>query len=111
MEQEMGDGWVEGVHPDDLKSCVEQYLKNFKDRKSFLLKYRLKHHDGTYHWLLDYGSPFFGDKEEFLGYIGSCYDVNESEKHLEEIEKLNKLMVGRELKMAELKKELEKLQK
>ncbi len=109
MEQEMGDGWVEGVHPDDLTPCVNTYLDSFKKRISFQMEYRLKNKDGTYHWLLDSGSPFFNDNNDFMGYIGSCYDVNESKNHLEEVEKINKYAVERELKMIELKKEIEKL--
>ncbi len=83
MEQEMGNGWAEGVHPDELKKCVEDYMASFNKREPFMLKYRLMHNDGTYHWLLDYGSPFFDDNNNFLGYIGSCYDVNELENSRE----------------------------
>lgn len=79
IEQEMGNGWAEGVHPDELEKCVSDYMGYFKERKPFLLKYRLKHNDGTYHWLLDYGNPFFDNDNNFLGYIGSCYDANEVE--------------------------------
>jgi PAS domain S-box-containing protein len=79
MEQEMGDGWTDGVHTDELKKCSEDYLTSFNKREAFMLKYRLKHADGTYHWLLDYGSPFFTTDDVFLGYIGSCYDINELE--------------------------------
>ncbi|MCX6756965.1 MAG: PAS domain-containing protein [Candidatus Nomurabacteria bacterium] len=79
MEQEMGNGWAEGVYPDELNKCVEDYMGFFNERNTFMLKYRLKHNDGTYHWLLDYGNPFFDDNGVFLGYIGSCYDVSELE--------------------------------
>lgn len=92
MEQEMGDGWVEGVHPDDLKDCVDQYLAHFKEKKSFKLKYRLKHNDGTYHWLLDFGSPFFDENNNFLGYIGSCYDINDSEKAKKQEKLMNTIL-------------------
>lgn len=105
-EQEMGDGWAEGVHPDDLKPCVDNYLKNFNERKPFLLEYRLKHKDGNYRWLLDYGCPFFDDVGVFLGYIGSCYDNDEAKKQHLETEKMNALMTDRELKMVELKKRI-----
>jgi PAS domain S-box-containing protein len=109
IDQEMGDGWVEGVHPDDLDSCIKTYQSAFDAKKPFDMEYRLKHNDGTYHWLVDYGSPFFDENDDFLGYIGSCYDINDEKNHLEEMKKLNALMTDRELKMVELKKEIENL--
>lgn len=111
IEQEMGDGWAEGVHPEDLDPCVKTYLDSFKARKPFEMEYRLKHSDGTYHWLLDSGSPFFDDEGNFMGYIGSCYDINEAKEHINDIEKMNKLMTDRELKMIEMKNEIEELKK
>lgn len=90
MEQEMGNGWTEDVHPDDLKKCVEDYLAYFNLRKPFKLKYRLKHNDGTYHWLLDFGNPLFDNEQKFLGYVGSCYDINDEERYKEEEETIRK---------------------
>ncbi len=78
MEQEVGDGWAEGVHKDDFDGCLKTYVESFKNRQAFRMEYRLKHKDGTYHWILDSGSPFYDDSGEFLGYIGSCYDINET---------------------------------
>ncbi len=71
MYQEVGDGWVKGVHPDDLKNCVDNYTKAFFARKPFKLRYRLKNNDGTYHYILDFGSPFYDLNNNFLGFIGS----------------------------------------
>ncbi|MEI6690281.1 MAG: PAS domain-containing protein [bacterium] len=82
MDQEMGNGWVEGVFKEDLDACVKTYLDAFKAHEPFSMKYRLKYNDGTYHWLLDAGAPFFDDDNKFLGYIGSCYDINEEEERL-----------------------------
>lgn len=75
MEQEIGDGWAEGVHPEDFDRCLKIYLDNFNARKPFEMEYRLKHRDGTYHWLLDIGKPFYDLDGNFAGYIGSCYDI------------------------------------
>jgi len=109
LEQEMGEGWATGAHPRDLDAIVEEYYKKFSARENFILEYRLKHKDNSYHWILDYGNPFFGDDGGFLGYIGSCYDINEQKNYIKSIEQLNKVMVGRELRMVDLKEELAKL--
>ena len=77
MEQEMGSGWAEGVHPDDLQRCVAHYLDHFGRREAFEMEYRLRRHDGAYRWIFDRGVPFTDDSGAFAGFIGSCVDVND----------------------------------
>jgi diguanylate cyclase (GGDEF)-like protein/PAS domain S-box-containing protein len=76
MEQESGDGWVGGVHPEDVDFCMQTYLHAFHEREPFEMEYRLKRNDGLYRWINDRGVPVYHDGE-FLGYIGSCMDVTE----------------------------------
>src|SRR5436305_12352836 len=75
MDQEMGDGWTDGVHPDDLAGCLQSYLKAFHARKPFDLEYRLRRHDGKYRWIVDRGRPFLDSGGKFAGYLGSCFDI------------------------------------
>jgi PAS domain S-box-containing protein len=75
MEQELGNGWVEGVHPDDFSRCLSAYTTAFDGRQEFSMEYQLRRHDGVYRLVLDIGSPYFSADEEFLGYFGSCVDV------------------------------------
>ena len=78
MAQEFGDGWAEGVHPDDMDRCLSIYLEAFEARRSFQMEYRLKRRDEIYRWIFDRGVPFFDDDRRFAGFIGSCIDITES---------------------------------
>jgi PAS domain S-box-containing protein len=77
MEQELGDGWAEGVHPEDLQRCVALWRGSFARRVSFEMEYRLRRHDGAYRWILDRGAPAHAEDGTFLGYVGNCVDVTE----------------------------------
>jgi PAS domain S-box-containing protein len=80
LEQELGDGWIEVVHPDDLKHCVDVYVTAFDKREKFSMEYRILHSSGEYRWIQDDGSPRFNSKGEFIGYIGHCLDITERKK-------------------------------
>ena len=77
LEQEMGNGWAEGVHPDDFQRCLDTYVGAFERREEFCMEYRLRRHDGEYRWLLDEGAPRCNSKGEFIGYIGHCLDITD----------------------------------
>ncbi len=77
LEQEMGNGWAEGVHPDDFQRCLDTYTNAFDARQKFKMEYRLRRFDGEYRWLFDTGVPRLAPTGEFLGYIGSCLDIHD----------------------------------
>jgi PAS domain S-box-containing protein len=75
LAQELGNGWADGVHPDDQPRCLDVYLTAFRARRAFSMEYRLRRADGAYRWLLDNGAPRTTPNGEFAGYVGSCVDV------------------------------------
>ncbi|MFA7404149.1 MAG: PAS domain-containing sensor histidine kinase [Pelobacteraceae bacterium] len=75
MEEEIGEGWVDGVHPDDRERCIACYTAAFQAQQAFTMEYRLRFHDGSYHWINDHGCPYYDLDGDFAGYIGSCYDI------------------------------------
>jgi PAS domain S-box-containing protein len=83
IEAELGNGWTEGVHCEDLPRCLDTYRLSFDRRDDFRLQYRLRRHDGEYRWVLANGVPTFLADGTFTGYIGTCLDVTER-KHAED---------------------------
>jgi PAS domain S-box-containing protein len=76
MQQEIGNGWAEGVHPDDLQRCLDTYRRSFDARQPFEMEYRLRRADGQYCWIRDVGAAQFDKDGAFLGYLGSCVEIS-----------------------------------
>jgi len=76
LEQELGRGWLEGVHPDDLESCSACYVEHFARRQPFETEFRLRRYDGVYRYVYDRGVPYEANGS-FGGFIGCCADIDE----------------------------------
>lgn len=97
LNNEIGDGWLEGVHPDDKDHVVNYYMENFNKQKVFVMEYRLKNADGDYRWIIDTGKPNYNADKEFLGYIGYCFDITdrrEAEEKIIESEKITSELIA-----------------
>lgn len=89
LEQDLGDGWAESVHPDDSELCLSTITTAYEARKPFSMKYRLRRNDGEYRFVTDTGVPNYGPQGTFRGYIGACVDVTDllqQQKALHEFE-------------------------
>ncbi|HTG32474.1 MAG TPA: ATP-binding protein [Thermoanaerobaculia bacterium] len=84
LEEEIGSGWMAGIHPDDLERCIEIYSGSFDARRPFSTEYRLRRHDGEYRWLLDNGVPRYAPDGEFAGFIGTCLDIHDRKQDEQE---------------------------
>ena len=92
LEQEQGNGWIKGVHPDDLNRCLATYASHFKWREAFRMEFRLRRHDGKYRWLVNHGVPLIDGQGNFTGYIGSCIDITQAKELTNDLRKtLNSL--------------------
>jgi PAS domain S-box-containing protein len=75
VDEELGEGWLQGVHPEDVAHTLDVCGSAFAKHEPFTVEYRLRRKDGEYRWLLDTGTPRFDADGAFLGYIGSCIDI------------------------------------
>ena len=85
MTEELGTGWADSIHPDDLDGCLSTYTYSFDLRRSFEMEYRLRRWDGEYRWVLDRGAPRFSPDGMFAGYIGSCMDISDRKQNQERL--------------------------
>lgn len=76
-EQELGYGWIEGIHPDDYSRCAEAFEDAFIERREYSMEYRFRRADGEYRWLTETGTPVYSTEGKFEGYIGTCVDIHD----------------------------------
>lgn len=92
MAQELGNGWAEGVHPDDLERCLDTYVTAFDAQQPFKMEYRLRRFDGEYRWVLDTGTPRWNADGSFAGYIGSCIDISDRKQTELNLTRMNTIL-------------------
>jgi PAS domain S-box-containing protein len=111
LEQALGDGRTEGIHPDDRPRCLKIYTTAFDRREPFSLVYRRRRHDGEFRWIQDDGSPRHDSQGNFVGYIGHCLDITERKQAEEKVRQLNteleRRVVERTAQLETANKELE----
>jgi PAS domain S-box-containing protein len=95
LEQELGNGWAEGVHPEDFARCMQTFLDAFVARRPFAMEYRMRRHDGEYRWIFDQGAPRFDSASRFVGFIGSCVDVTAQHEAHAALGRLNQVLEER----------------
>jgi PAS domain S-box-containing protein len=83
LEQEIGNGWAENVHPDDFNRCLQIYVSSFDAQRPFEMEYRIRHHSGQYRWILDCGVPRYAPDGTFEGYVGGCLDIHDKKEATE----------------------------
>ncbi len=93
LEKELGNGWAEGVHPEDLEMCLETYAKAFDRREPFRMEYRLRRRDGEHRWIFNHAVPRFNPDGSFAGYIGSCIDITDLKRAEEALSTVSRRLI------------------
>lgn len=87
-DEEMGEGWILNIFPEDKEGTLNAYYGAVKQKKSYQLEYRLGNSSGEYKWVADFGMPYYDLYNNFAGYIGSCFDIDDRKKYEETINAL-----------------------
>jgi diguanylate cyclase (GGDEF)-like protein/PAS domain S-box-containing protein len=75
-EQERGDGWRGGIHPDDRDRVLTALAAAVRDRHDYSVEYRLRHASGEYRWVTERVAARFAPDGGFLGHAGQCADLS-----------------------------------
>jgi PAS domain S-box-containing protein len=77
MEDQLGDGWLRSVHPDDRDRCISVFQDPVSWEEGFTTEFRLRRHDGEYRWVIDRGTHRKDPDGSAAGFIGSCIDISD----------------------------------
>jgi PAS domain S-box-containing protein len=89
----VGNGWTDGIHPEDVVQCWDIYARAFDRREQFQIVFRLRRQDGEYRWIVSTGAPKYHGDGSFGGYIGSAMDVTERRLAAEALGTMNQRLV------------------
>lgn len=96
-EEEMGQGWSAGVHPDDRDGLCTAVATAMNERQPLDRFFRLQRADGEYRQIHDYGVPHYGPDGDFLGYVGFAEDVTDHVLEHERSQRANRVEAVRQL--------------
>lgn len=77
LEQDLGQGWLDAIHPDDHEIAKKIFSEANTEHKSFYIEYRLRRHDGEYRWVIVQADPLFDEAGAFLGLVGMVLDIHD----------------------------------
>lgn len=81
LEDELGDGWSAGIHPDDVTECLHTYALHFNRHEPFEMEYRLRRADQTYGSILHRGVPLLTSDGTFMGYLHASIDITDRKQY------------------------------
>ena len=77
LEREVGDRWLESIHPEDRPELERSWKEAFGLRRPLDAQYRLRRADGTYGWIEHDAVPVHDEGGRLAGYLGTCIDITE----------------------------------
>ena len=85
LEQELGAGWLESVHPDDRAGAAAAWGRAYESGVDYQTEYRLRCQDGEYRWVQALGIPRRGRANEVTMWVGCCTDIHDQKLMVQEL--------------------------
>ena len=82
-EEAAGWGWQTAHHPVDFQRVIQEWPKALATGQPIEIEFRLRRHDGEYHWHLARVEPIRDDKGTILSWYGTVVDIQAQKTALE----------------------------
>ena len=76
-EAEVGERWLESVHPEDRPELERVWAEALGLRRAFEFEYRLRRADGLYGWIHHSAVPVHDEGGRLAGFLATCHDITE----------------------------------
>src|SRR5205085_1862944 len=87
-----GLAWLDRVvHPEDRERTLQCWQNACADNGPYDLQYRIRRHDGQYHWFKTRGVPVRDDKGKIVYWFGTCTDIQDLKRAEENLTFLTEL--------------------
>jgi two-component system sensor histidine kinase/response regulator len=90
LGNQLGMNWLNNVHPEDSNRLLTNYRASLKMKESFSIEFRFKDKNGNYNWMVIKGKPRFSQENIYMGFIGSCINIQDQKEIEAKILNLNK---------------------
>ncbi|ODH00051.1 histidine kinase [Nostoc sp. KVJ20] len=77
LEESLGTGWANAVHPDDREQFLLVWNQARTAKKMYKYEHRFLRADSTVVWVICQALPEFGEDGKIKGYIGTITDITE----------------------------------
>lgn len=75
-----GNQWTTIVHPDDLPNAQSRWVHALETKSVYETEFRLRRHDGVYHWHIARAVPIYDPSGALIQWIGTNTDIDDQKK-------------------------------
>ena len=93
LGSQLGMNWLNNVHLHDFDKLVNEYQNALRVKKPFSVEFRFMDKKGKYEWMLLKGTPRYSQKNDYIGFIGSCTSIQDQKEIEAKISNLNEELV------------------
>ncbi|MEW6209560.1 MAG: response regulator [Acidobacteriota bacterium] len=77
LDESLGDGWSQPIHPDDKQFVFEEWSRCAGEGRPFSQEFRFLTPQGDVRWVHTRSNALHSDDGEVIGHVGTTEDINE----------------------------------